>query len=214
MLKVWGRNTSVNVQKVMWTVGELGLAHERIDAGGAFGKLDTPEYLALNPTKLIPTLVDGGFSLWESNAIIRYLARKYGAGSILPATEQEIARADQWMEWAGTTIYADIITNIFIGLVRTPAAKRNHALVEASVQRAGEKLAILDGALAHRPYILGDVFTMADIGPGALMYRYFTLPISRPSLPNVEAWYARLQDRPAYREHVMVDYASLRVEGA
>lgn len=214
MLKVWGRNTSVNVQKVMWTLAELRLPAERIDAGGAFGRTDTPEYLALNPTKLIPTLVDGDFSLWESSAIIRYLARTYGAGSILPATEQEIARADQWMEWAGTTIYADIITNIFIGLIRTPASTRNHALVEASIQRAGEKLALLDAHLASRPYILGDAFTMADIPAGALMWRYFDLPIARPSLPNVQAWSKRLQERPAYREHVMIDYSALRVEGA
>ncbi len=214
MLKVWGRNTSVNVQKVMWTLAELRLQALRIDAGGAFGRTDTAEYLALNPTKLIPTLVDGDFALWESSAIIRYLARKHGAGSILPATEQEIARADQWMEWAGTTIYADIITNIFIGLIRTPAATRNHALIEASIQRAGEKLQVLDAHLANRPYILGDAFTMADIPAGALMWRYFDLPIARPSLPNVEAWSKRLQQRPAYRDHVMIDYSALRVEGA
>lgn len=214
MLKVWGRTTSVNVQKVMWTLAELRLAAERIDAGGAFGRTDTPEYLALNPTKLIPTLQDGDFSLWESSAIIRYLARKHGAGSILPATEQEIARADQWMEWAGTTIYADLISVIFIGLIRTPANTRNTAQIATSVQRAGEKLGLLDAHLSSRPYILGDVFTMADIPAGGLMYRYFDLPIARPSLPNVEAWYRRLQDRPAYREHVMIDYSALRVEGA
>ena len=214
MLKVWGRNTSVNVQKVMWTIAELRLAAERIDAGGAFGRTDTPEYLALNPTKLIPTLVDGDFSLWESSAIIRYLARKHGAGSILPATEQEIARADQWMEWAGTTIYADIISVIFIGFIRTPANARNTAQIATSVQRSGERLGVLDAHLADRPYILGDEFTMADIPAGGLVYRYFDLPIARPSLPNVEAWYRRLQERPAYREHVMIDYSILKVAGA
>lgn len=214
MLKVWGRNTSANVQKVMWTIAELRLPAERIDAGGAFGKLDTPEYLALNPNKLIPTLQDGDFSIWESSAIIRYLARKYGAGSLLPATEREIAHADQWMEWTSTTVYPDIIGTIFMGLVRTSAAQRNNAAVATSIQRAGEKITILDGVLANRPYILGDRLTMADIPVGGLMYRYFTLPIARPSLPNVEAWFGRLAERPAYRDHVMIDYSALRVEGA
>lgn len=214
MLKVWGRNTSVNVQKVMWAIAELHLPAERIDAGGAFGKLDTPEYAALNPNKLIPTLQDGGFSIWESGAIVRYLARKYGAGSLLPANENDIARADQWMEWSATTLYPDIIGTIFMGLVRTPAAQRNAAAVAASIQRAGEKLSLLDGVLANRPYILGDKLTMADIPSGGLMYRYFTLPVARPSLPNVEAWFGRLADRPAFRDSVMIDYSALRVEGA
>lgn len=214
MLKVWGRNTSVNVQKVMWTVAELRLPAERIDAGGAFGKLDTPEYAALNPNRLVPTLQDGDVSVWESSAIIRYLSRTYGAGSLLPGAEPEIAHADQWMEWAGTTLYPDVIGSIFMGLVRTSAAQRNNAAISTSIQRAGEKLAVLDGVLANRPYILGDRLTMADIPAGGLMYRYFTLPIARPSLPNVEAWFGRLADRPAYRDHVMVDYSALRVEGA
>ena len=214
MLKVWGRNTSVNVQKVMWTLAELRLPAERVDAGGAYGKLDTQDYAALNPTRLIPTLQDGDFTLWESSAIVRYLARAHGQGTLLPQTEREIARADQWMDWCATTIYYDLITIIFLGLVRTRAADRNKVAIDASIQRAGEKLAVLDAELAGRPYILGDRLTIADIPAGGLMYRYFTLPIARPSLPHVEAWYARLQQRPAYRDHIMIDYSSLRVEGA
>lgn len=215
MLKVWGRKTSANVQKVMWTIAELGLPHERIDAGAMFGNTNTPEYAAKNPNKLIPTIEDDGFVLWESSAIVRYLARTYDSrGQLMPQDPLEAARADQWMEWAGSTIYSDIIATLFIGLVRTPAKERSAAAIEASAKRVGEKLAILDGVLANRPYILGDRLTMADIPAGGIMYRYFTMPIARPSLPNVEAWYARLAERPAYREHVMVDYSSLRVEGA
>lgn len=214
MLKVWGRTTSVNVQKVMWTIAELGLAHERFDAGGAFGKTDTADYTAMNPNKLIPTLEDDGFVLWESSAIVRYLARKYGTGKLMPANEQESARADQWMEWSTTTLYPDLTATIFIGLIRTPAKDRNNAGIAASIQRVGERLAILDGVLANRPYILGDKLTVADIPAGSMMYRYFRLPIARPNLPNVEAWYARLAERAAYRDHVMIDYSSLRVEGA
>ena len=214
MLKVWGRTTSVNVQKVMWAVAELKLPHERIDAGGAFGKTGTPEYAAMNPNRLIPTIEDDGFSLWESGAILRYLARKYGMGKLLPVNEQDAARADQWMEWSTTTLYPDIIATLFIGLIRTPAKDRNSSAIETSTKRAGEKLAILDGGLKNCPYILGDTLTVADIAAGGLMYRYYTLPIDRPELPNVAAWYARLTERPEYRDHVMVDYAQLRVEGA
>jgi glutathione S-transferase len=214
VLKVWGRTTSVNVQKVMWTIAELAIPHERIDAGGAYGVVDKPEYATLNPNRLVPTMQDGDLTLWESAAIVRYLAHKYGAGGFLPGSEADIARADQWMTWADTTLYPDLIGTIFLGLVRTPAATRNNDAIAAAATRAGERLAILDGVLADRPYILGDALTMADITSGALMYRYYELPIARPKLPNVEAWAARLAKRPAYEAHVMVDYNVLRVAGA
>lgn len=214
MLKIWGRKTSVNVQKAMWAVTEVGMASERIDAGGAFGRNDTPEFAAMNPNKLVPVLDDNGFTLWESNTIVRYLGDRYGRGGLSPADIQERARADQWMEWAQTSLYADIISTIFWGLIRTPAADRNTEAVRAAVKRAGERLAVLDAQLAGRSYILGDALTIADMPAGSLMYRYFSLPIERPRLPNVEAWYARLEKRPAYREHVMIDYSSLKVAGA
>lgn len=214
MLEVWGRKTSVNVQKVMWTVAELGLAHERVDVGGAFGGLDTPQFVKLNPNRQIPVIKDDGLTLWESAAIIRHLARTRGAGSLYPTDARELARADQWMDWAASALYPDIISTVFIGLIFTPAANRNTAAVDASIARAGERLAILDAQLAGRPYILGDRLTVADIPAGGLMYRYLTLPIARPSLPNVEAWYVRLAARPAYRDHVMIDYSALRVPGA
>ena len=198
----------------MWTIAELGLPHERIDAGGAFGKTGTPEYSAMNPNKLIPTLQDGDFSMFESSAIVRHLVRTYGTGTLWPANERQAAHADQWMEWSTTTLYPDITTSIFLGLIRTPAKDRNTAAIETSIQRAGEKLAILDKILANRSYILGDTLTAADIPAGSMMYRYYTLPIARPSLPNVEAWYARLSQRPHYRENVMIDYSTLRVGGA
>jgi glutathione S-transferase len=214
LLKVWGRTTSVNVQKVMWTIAELGLPSTRIDAGGSFGKLDTPEFVALNPNRLIPVIEDGGFALWESGAIIRYLTRTYGSGSLMPADARDVARADQWIDWAASVLYPDIITNIFIGLVRTPAAQRNDAVIAQSIEGAGEKLQILNDVLGRHTYILGDTFTVADIPAGAMMFRYFALPIARPKLANVEAWYGRLSARSAYREHVMIDYSPLRVEKA
>lgn len=213
-MKIWGRATSVNVQKVMWAVGELGLEHERIDAGGAFGRNDTPQYRAMNPNGLVPVLDDNGFTLWESSAIVRYLAATYGRGTLAPQDAQAFAKADQWMDWAATSLYHDIITTCFWGLIRTPAVDRNVPAIETAAKRAGERLTLMDAHLATRPYIGGADLTMADIPAGSLMYRYFTMDIARPPLPNVEAWYGRLTARAPYQTHVMLDYSSLKVPGA
>ncbi len=214
MLKIWGRKTSVNVQKVMWAVGELGLAHERIDAGGNFGRLDTPEFGAMNPNRLVPVLDDDGFILWESSPIVRYLAERYGRGTLAPEGRHAYARADQWMEWATTELYRDIIGVCFLGLIRTAAKDRDAAAIAAAAKRAGDKLSLLDRQLDGRAFICGDQLTMADIAVGALMYRYFNLEIERPALGNVEHWYRRLTARPPYQAHVMVDFAAMKVPGA
>lgn len=214
MLKIWGRKTSVNVQKVMWAVEELALPHQRIDAGGPFGGLDTPEFGAINPNRLVPVIDDGGFHMWESQASVRYLAARYGKGTLAPTDPHAFALADQWMDWGLTTLNGDIIATCFLQLIRTTAAERNTAAVAAAAKRAGEKLAILDAQLAGKAFILGDTLTMADIAVGSLMYRYFNLAISRPTLPNVEAWYQRLAARPAFRDHVMIDFEAMKVAGA
>jgi glutathione S-transferase len=214
MLKVWGRKTSVNVQKVMWAVAELGLPHERIDAGGPFGKTDTPEYGVLNPNRLVPVLDDNGFVLWESAAIVRYLAEAYGRGTLAPEGRQAFARADQWMEWASTSLYGDLIATCFVQLVRVTAADRNTTAVAAAAKRVNDRLAILDKVLADRHFIIGDQLTIADIGVGTLMYRFWNLDIERGRLPHVEAWYQRLTDRKAYQEHVMIDFEAMKVPGA
>lgn len=214
MLKVWGRRTSINVQKVMWAVGELGLAHQRFDYGGEFGKLDTPEFGQLNPNRLVPTIEDEGIVLWESNAIVRHLGQRYGRGTLSPNDEQTYAKADAWMDWALTSLYGDVISTCFLQLVRTPASERNPGLVEVAAKRAGEKLAILNRQLSGRHFIMGDQLTIADIGVGTLMYRYYNLTIPRPPLANVEVWYKRLTQRPAYQAHVMVDFKPMMVQGA
>lgn len=213
-LKIYGRATSVNVQKVMWAVDEIGVMRHRIDAGGPFGGVDTPEFRAMNPNGLVPVMDDGGFILWESNAIIRYLASTYGRGGFRPTDRKEIARADQWMDWALTSLNADIITTCFIGLIRTAASDRNTAAIAAASARAGKTLAVLDAHLATRKFIGGATLTLADVPAGSYMYRYFTLPIERPHLPNVESWYTRLAERAPYQNNVMIDYASMKVAGA
>ena len=214
MLKVHGRKTSVNVQKVMWVVGELGLPHTRTDVGGAFGGLDTPEYGAMNPNRLVPVIDDGGFILWESAAIVRYLSERYGRGTLAPEGHHAYARADQWMEWAGTTLMQPIIATCFLQLIRVQAAVRDTKAVAAAAKTVGEKLAVLDAHLADRQFIMGDQLTMADIGVGSLLYRYFNLVIERPRLVNVDLYYRRLTARPAYQQHVMVDFEAMKVPGA
>ena len=209
MLTIWGRATSSNVQKAMWAVGELGLPHERIDAGGPHGGLDTPEFAAMNPNRTIPTIDDDGLIVWESNAIVSYLCTRYGAGTMYPEDWPRRAAAEQWMDWMQATFYRDWI-DLFWGPVRTPPSKRDTAANAAMAVRCGERLNILDAQLAKHPYVTGETLTMGDIPIGSTLYRYFDMEIERPSLPNVEAYYARLCDRPAYQAHVMVSYESLR----
>jgi glutathione S-transferase len=201
MLRIWGRTNSINVQKVMWAVGEIGLAHERLDAGLAFGVVDTPEYKAKNPNSRVPTVEDDGLVLWESNATVRYLAAKYSAGKLWPSDPGERSLADRWMDWATAHVQPDL-TPVFWGLIRTPAAERNMAAIEAAAERSAQTWRILDAHLAGQPYVGGQHFTMGDIPVGCFCWRYYQLPIKRPALANLEAWHRRLQERPAFRAHV------------
>lgn len=204
MLIVWGRKNSINVQKVMWTVGELGLAHERKDAGGPFGGLDTAEYGALNPNRLVPAIVDrDGTVVWESHSIVRYLAARYGAGGLWPEDPAARAVADRWLDWMQTTLLPDLAP-VFIGLVRTPAAQRDTVRIAEAARAMGETWHILDAHLAGRRFVAGDTPTMGDIAVGAACYRYHALDIERPPLANVAAWYDRLRERPPFRIHVMI----------
>ena len=134
MIRIWGRNTSVNVQKVMWAIGELDLPHERIDIGGSFGKNNEPAYLAMNPNGLVPTLEEDGFVLWESNAIVRYLAARYGAGRLEPSNLRARAIANSWMDWQ-LSVAAPAIRPMFWGLIRTPSEKRDPTAIAASRER-------------------------------------------------------------------------------
>jgi glutathione S-transferase len=203
MLKIWGRNNSINVQKVMWAVGELGRPHERIDAGGAFGVVDSAHYGALNANRRVPTIEDDGVVVWESNACVRYLAARYDAGGLWPEDPAQRAVADMWMDWQQTTLVLDM-TTVFWGLVRTPEAERDHAAIEAAAGRLGGLWRRLDNHLAGRSFVAGARFTMGDVPVGAACYRYFQLAIERPRLEALEAWYERLRERAPYRTHVML----------
>ncbi|MEZ5863125.1 MAG: glutathione S-transferase N-terminal domain-containing protein [Geminicoccaceae bacterium] len=203
MLRIWGRTNSINVQKVMWAVGELDLAHERVDAGGAFGGLDTDAYGRLNPNRRVPVIQDGETVVWESNAIVRYLAARYGAGTLWAEDPAERSVADRWMEWQVTTLLPPLHP-IFWGLIRTPEAARDMAAIDAAAKAIQPLWQLLDEHLSQRRFIAGDAFSMGDIPLGCAFWRYSNLDVERPSLPNVQLWYAELKKREAYRRHVML----------
>ena len=202
MLTIWGRTNSSIVMKVMWGVGELGLAHQRIDAGGSFGGLNTPEFLAMNPNGLVPVIrEDDGFCLWESNAILRYLARKYPDKGLAPSDLRAFADMDRWMEWQTESLAGPCFT-VFAQMHRIPAEKRDAAVIAKAIAETAEHFAMLVPALSKSPFLVGDSITMADVAVGVMAYRWFEMAIERPAMPVVEAWYARLKSRPAFQTHI------------
>ena len=201
-MKIWGRTTSSNVQKVMWAIGEMGLKYERIDIGGPFGKNKEPAYLAMNPNGLVPTLEeDDGFLLWESNSIVRYLAAKHQAAVLEPKDLKTRALASKWMDWQLSVLWP-AITPVFWGLVRTPADKRDPAAIAAGKAKTADAVKMLDAQLGKTKFLAGEAFSYGDIPAGIMVRRYRDLVPERPELANVERWYAAISSRPAFDEHV------------
>jgi len=203
MLKIYGRNNSVNVQKVMWAIGELGLAHERVDAGGAFGKVDEEWYRKLNPMGRVPVLDDNGFILWESHAIVRYLSAKHSRDELYPDDLEVRAEAEKWMDWK-LSFLQPAIHNAFWGLVRTPPGERDAEAIAASAEETARIFTVLDRHLDGRDYVAANHLTIGDIPVGAMCYRWFGLDLERPELPALKAWYDRLAGRQAFEDHVML----------
>ena len=203
MIKIWGRNTSSNVQKAMWAVGELGLEHTRIDVGGAYGKTKEAPYLAMNPNALVPTLEEeDGFTLWESNSIVRYLAGKHDkAGALEPKDAKQRAKASQWMDWQ-LSVIGPAITPVFWGLIRTPPEKRDMAAIKAGSEKTVAAMQILDAQLGKTKFVAGDAFSYGDIPVGVMCYRYVQLVPDRPATPNLDRWYAAVSSRKAFQDHV------------
>jgi len=203
---VWGRATSSNVMKVLWGLGELGLAFERIDVGGAFGQTDTPAYRGMNPTGLVPTLQEDDFTLWESNVILRYLWAAYAPDSPLwPAEPRTRANVDRWMD-AQQTVLNRPMSAVFWGLVRTPGEKRNLTAVAQAIEDTAKAWRMAETELSRHPYLGGDGFTLCDIPWGVHAHRWFGMDymgLTRPEFPAVRAWYDRLCERPAYQQHIV-----------
>jgi glutathione S-transferase len=198
-LTLWGHPKSINVQKVLWALEELGLEYARKDVGGPFGGNKEPAYLALNPNGLIPTLVDGEDSLWESNAIVRYLFAKYGSAPLQPSDALTRARADSWTEWYSSTLWPNV-RPLLVQLVRTPEEKRDQTVIQNAQTQSNAALALLDAELQKRPYLAGADFTWADIPAGSALQRWYNLPLRRSPQPALDAYYARLQQRAAFKK--------------
>jgi glutathione S-transferase len=204
MLKIWGRNNSSNVQKLLWLCDELGLAYERTDAGGQFGIVNDAAYRKMNPNSRVPTLDEDGFILWESNTIVRYLAAKHSAGKLWPADLRVRADAERWMDWTSIH-FLQVFTPLFWGLVRTPPEQRDMEAMAKAAAACAQSLRVLEQGLAGRNYVAGETFSMGDIPIGVNLYRWFAFEnVQRPPMPVVEAYYARLAQRPAYRKNIMI----------
>ena len=201
-MKIWGRENSTNVRKVLWCAGEIGLDYEHVPAGGAFGIVGSPEYLALNPNGLVPCLEDDGLVLWESNAIVRYLARQYGEAPFAPADPRLLAAADKWMDWTSLS-FAVPFRDLFWSLVRSSPEDRDTAAIESGREQCARLMAMADAALERHPWLSGADFGIGDIPLGCIAYAWFSLPVERPALAHLEGWYDRLSDRPAFRKAVM-----------
>lgn len=202
MLKLWGRINSTNVKKALWCLEELNLSYTRIDAGGAFGIVGEADYIAKNPNQLVPCLEDGELVLWESNAIVRYLAAQYGEGTMWSSDPAQRAQADKWMDWVTSSLAAPFRT-VFWNMVRMAPDQRDMPAVQAAVAECGKLMAVADQALADQPYLSGASFGMGDIPLGCFAYAWFEMPIERPDLPHLRDWYERLQQRAAYQTAVV-----------
>lgn len=212
MLTIWGRKTSSNVQALMWCVGELSLPYDRHDLGHRFGGLDTPEFLALNPNGTIPILQDGkGPVLWETGAILRYLADAYGDDHFWPQDRARRAEIDKWADWAKLNVAMGFTVPVFWQVVRTAQRDLDARALDLALANLNAKLSIADAQLANAPFLAGADFTLADIQLGHVLYRYFDIDIPRPLLPNLQRYYRDLTQRPAFQEHVIISYDDLRV---
>lgn len=201
-ITILSRRSSSSAQKVFWALEELGVDYRQVDAGRSFGVVDTPEYLAKNPNGLVPTLeTSDGLVLWESNAIVRYLAARYGSGSLWPEDPAARALSDRWMDWADTTA-KPAINPLFSKLVMRWQPSTD-AEIAAHIELSDKILKRLAGVIGGRPYVAGDTLTIGDIPLGMIINRWFQLPIERPALPAIEEYYARLRERPAYRRNVV-----------
>lgn len=208
MLKIWGRNTSSNVQKVLWALGEMKLPFERIDVGGAFGKTKEAAYLAMNPNSLVPTLEEeDGFTLWESNSIIRYIAAKHATEhsnrTLEPADLKTRALAHKWMDWQ-LSVMGPAITPVFWGLIRTPAEQRDANAIATGKEKTIAAAKLMDAQLGKTQFLAGDEFSYGDIPVGIMIYRYMQLIPERPATPNLDRWYAAISSRAAFKEQVAV----------
>lgn len=206
---LWGRANSANVQKAVWALEEVGEAYDRRDAGGKFGGLDTPQFAAMNPNRLVPVLQHDGLTLWESHAIVRYVAARFGQATLWRDDIGERAIVDQWTDWSVSTFQPAWI-GVFSNVVRTAPERHDREAIAAAMAKSIEAFKIMEAQLEKTPYLAGEAFSYADIVAGVSLYRWTTMEIERPHMPAVAAWHARLAERPAFDKAVCVSYEDLR----
>lgn len=207
-ITLWGRLNSANVQKAVWALEELALPYQHVPAGGSFGGLDSPDFLAMNPNGRVPVLRDGELTLWESHAVVRYLSAEYGSGLLFPLEPAERAPVDQWTDWVATTFQPAWIA-VFWDLVRAPVAQHDRARIERGIAATLRCFQMMEQRLRDTPFLGGRNFTYADIVAGVAMYRWTSMDIDRPDLPAVAAWHGRLKERPAFQKAVCLPYDEL-----
>ena len=201
MLKIWGRASSSNVQKVLWCCAELDIEVERVDVGGPFGGNRDPEYLRLNPNGLVPTVKDGNLVMWESNTICRYLAATRNGEHLYPRDPAARTHVERWMDWQ-LAVIGPPMGQLLFGLVRSTPETRDEAAIEAARRRAAAAWTIVDDEVKNRPYLAGDHLSLAEIVLGTQIYRWFAFPIARPDLPDLRGWYDRMHQRPGFKKHI------------
>lgn len=209
MITLWGRLSSANVQKVVWALGELGLSYEHVPIGGKYGGNAEPAYLAINPNGLVPTLRDGDLTVWESHAIVRFLAASYGEGAMWPTAPRQRALVDQWTEWTQTT-FQPAWLGLFWSFFRTAPQDRDPAAIQRALEATQRCFAIMEAQLGSGPFLAGDQLTYADIVAGVAMFRLTTMGMDLAVPQNVTAWHARLSERQAFRVAINVDFEELR----
>lgn len=211
-LEIWGRQTSSNVQALMWCVAELNLTYIRHDVGHRYGGNDRPEFLAMNPNGTVPVLQDGDAEpLWETGAILRYLADQYGSNTFWPKTSHVRAQIDKWAEWSKLNIALNFTGPVFWRVIRTAPSKRDPAAIQQAIAALDHFLDIAEVQLTQHLFLAGEFFTLADIQFGHVLFRYFDIPIVRTTRPALWRYYQSLTQRAGFQQHVMLSYEELRV---
>jgi glutathione S-transferase len=208
MLTLWGRVNSVNVQKALWALDEIGLEYEHVVAGGDAGGLDTPPFRAMNPHGRVPVLKDGETAIWESNTIVGYLCAAYASDRLCPRDSKARAVRQMWMDWELATLQPAVM-GLFWGYWRTPEEQRDVRSNAELAAASAAALELLDRELSQRPFVAGDAFGMADIPAGTLMHRCFGMGVTMPDVPFVQAWRKRLAARKPYQRRVMQSFDDL-----
>lgn len=211
MLTVWGRKTSSNVQALMWCIGEMELPYVRHDIGDKYKGTETDFYYSLNPNRTVPVLQDGTAPpLWETGAILRYLANRYGAESFWPSDDIQKANIDKWAEWSKINVATAFNLPVFWRVVRTPQENRDEQAIAEAMVKLEYYLSVAEAQLEKHRFLAGDAFSLADIQFGHVLYRYYDIDVVRKPLSRLRAYYENIALRPAFQEHVMVSYEELR----